>query len=541
MTTLLVDALGSAVQSGIETVMSGIPDVVKTMLGGGGGGSKKNDGEGASSVSSSMSDGSTTNDESEETADIDRGDGKDKEEGKGKKGKGKGTGATAHKESSAEQLSSGKTKRFKSGEGGIASDRHETAADIAKMKSSKTSVTSGKAAALTSSSSAGSGARINSHAFAKVSDVHVNNSALHFTLSNVPVSTANALRRIILADIQTLVFRTFPHDANRATFHVNTTRHHNEILKQRLSCIPIHISDPEFVHSDYECEIHVSNKEDRVIYVTTEHFKVKKRDTGAIIKMWKGREIFPPDPDTGDYIEFARLMPKVADYNDGEELHITANFDIGFAKQDSAFNVCCTCAYGCTPDKVMQEAAWEKTVAEHKKQSSASAEHGTDHDDSLRLQKENWMLLDAQRIVVPNSFDFVIETLGVFTNEEILRKACDIMKIKCEMFVDSIETSPERNIVPADVTIPNAYNVILRREDYTLGKTLEHMLYAKHFLGDRLLTFCAFKKAHPHDEDSYIQLAFANASDDMIASAGAVAIRAAHDIIAIFEDLKTKF
>ena len=87
MTTLLVDALGSAVQSGIETVMSGIPDVVKTMLGGGGGGgggSKKNDGEGASSVSSSMSDGSTTNDESEETADIDRGDGKDKE-GKGKK------------------------------------------------------------------------------------------------------------------------------------------------------------------------------------------------------------------------------------------------------------------------------------------------------------------------------------------------------------------------------------------------------------------------------------------------------------------------
>lgn len=523
MASLLADALGTVVQNGIDSVMSGIPAAVKNMLGGGGSGKKKGDDEDVSPDS--------------DTAD-------EEVEGASAKGKGKGKG----KESPA------KSAKISKGLGPGHGPVHETADVAAKSKSSKSSVTAaagGAAAAAASSASAaaaaGSGARINSHALAKVSDVHVNKSALHFTLSNAPVSTANALRRIVLSDIQTLVFRTFPHEANRATFHVNTTRHHNEILKQRLSCVPIHISDPDFVHTDYECEIHVSNKEDRVMYVTTEHFKVKKLDTGAIIKMWKGREIFPPDPDTGDYIEFARLMPKVADYNEGEELHITARFDMGFAKQDSAFNVCCTCAYGCTPDKAKQETAWEKIVAEQQKQKSgaAAAEQGSGsgsvHDESLRIQKENWKLLEAQRIVSPDSFDFVIESLGVFTNEEILRKACDIMKIKCETFITAIETSPERNVVPADVTIPNAYNVILRREDYTLGKALEHMLYSKHFLGDRSLTFCAFKKAHPHDDDSYIQLAFANASDDMIASAGAVAMRAAHDIIAIFEDLKTKF
>lgn len=520
MASLLADALGTVVQNGIDSVMSGIPAAVKNMLGGGGSGKKKGDDEDVSPDS--------------DTAD---------EEVEGASAKGKGKGKSKESPAKSAKISKG----LGPGHGPV----HESADVAAKSKSSKSSVTAaagGAAAAAASSASAaaaaGSGARINSHAFAKVSDVHVNKSALHFTLSNAPVSTANALRRIVLSDIQTLVFRTFPHEANRATFHVNTTRHHNEILKQRLSCVPIHISDPDFVHADYECEIHVSNKEDRVMYATTEHFKVKKRDTGAIIKMWKGREIFPPDPDTGDYIEFARLMPKVADYNEGEELHITANFDMGFAKQDSAFNVCCTCAYGCTPDKAKQETAWEKIVAEQQKQKSgAAAEQGSGsvHDESLRIQKENWKLLEAQRIVSPDSFDFMIESLGVFTNEEIIRKACDIMKIKCETFITAIETSPERNVVPADVTIPNAYNVILRREDYTLGKALEHMLYSKHFLGDRSLTFCAFKKAHPHDDDSYIQLAFANASDDMIASAGAVAMRAAHDIIAIFEDLKTKF
>jgi DNA-directed RNA polymerase subunit L len=535
MTSLLSDALGTVVQNGIDSVMSGIPDVVKNMLGGGSSssGKKEKGGDDLSPDSSSAGseDSDTADDESKEPVKSGEQTSKKSKEGSAKSGK---TGISA-------------VSKPKSKSGAAASTTDVVVA--AKSKSSKSSVSA--AAATAAAEATGSGARINSHAFAKVGDVHVNKSALHFTLSNAPVSTANALRRIVLSDIQTLVFRTFPHEANRATFHVNTTRHHNEILKQRLSCVPIHISDPDFVHADYECEIHVSNKEDSVMYVTTEHFKVKKRDTGAIIKTWKGREIFPPDPDTGDYIEFARLMPKVADYNEGEELHITANFDMGFAKQDSAFNVCCTCAYGCTPDKAKQDAAWEKIVSEQQKHKSgaATAEEGSGsgsgsgsvHDESLRLQKENWKLLEAQRIVVPNSFDFVIETLGVFTNEEILRKACDIMKIKCETFITAIETSPERNIVPADVTIPNAYNVILRREDYTLGKALEHMLYSKHFLGDRSLTFCAFKKAHPHDDDSYIQLAFVNASDDMIASAGAVAMRAAHDIIAIFEDLKAKF
>jgi len=497
MASLLADALGTVVQNGIESVMSGIPTALKQMMGGGTASEKKSDDEASGSA-----------DEVEPA---------------------EGAAAASETATTSAVKGKGKRKPKKPKESGVVVS--EPIDIVAKSKSSKSSVTAAAAAAT------GSGARINSHAFAKISDVHVSKSALHFTLSNAPVSTANALRRIVLSDIQTLVFRTFPHEANRATFHVNTTRHHNEILKQRLSCIPIHISDPDFVHADYECEIHVSNKEDRVVYVTTEHFKMKKRDTGAIIKAWKGREIFPPDPETGDYIEFARLMPKVADYNEGEELHITANFDMGFAKQDSAFNVCCTCAYGCTPDKAKQETAWEKIVAEQQKDKSSSAEH----DESLRLQKENWKLLEAQRIIIPDSFGFVIETLGVFTNEEILRKACDIMKIKCETFITAIETSPERNLVPADVTIPNAYNVILRREDYTFGKVLEHILYSKHFLGDRSLTFCAFKKVHPHDDDSYVQLAFTNASDDMIASAGAVATRAAHDIIAIFEDLKAKF
>ena len=54
-----------------------------------------------------------------------------------------------------------------------------------------------------------------------------------------------ALRRTILSDIPVVVFRTSPEEENNCIIDKNTTRFNNEIVKQRLSCIPICIADPE--------------------------------------------------------------------------------------------------------------------------------------------------------------------------------------------------------------------------------------------------------------------------------------------------------
>ena len=72
-----------------------------------------------------------------------------------------------------------------------------------------------------------------------------NDEMLMFTLSGVNVSLANAIRRTILSDIPLVVFRTTPYQQNKANIISNTSRLNNEILKQRLSCIPIHIKDIE--------------------------------------------------------------------------------------------------------------------------------------------------------------------------------------------------------------------------------------------------------------------------------------------------------
>ena len=62
----------------------------------------------------------------------------------------------------------------------------------------------------------------------KKNDDHFN--ILKFTMSGINVSLMNALRRTILSDIPTVVFKTAPYEENKATIIANTSRLNNEIL-----------------------------------------------------------------------------------------------------------------------------------------------------------------------------------------------------------------------------------------------------------------------------------------------------------------------
>jgi DNA-directed RNA polymerase subunit L len=392
-------------------------------------------------------------------------------------------------------------------------------------------------------------AHINKHKLPVISNRHVNEDELQFTMENADVSIANALRRILLSEIPCIVFRTEARadTTENTVFHVNTTRHHNEILKQRLRCIPINVPSThkvtDFDYKAYRCEVKEKNTSDTTKYVTTGDFKVVEKATGKVDEALT-KLMFQPDKRSGDYIEFARLLPRVVDYTEGEELHVSIEMQMSTAEQDSAYNVCATCAYGCTPDTMKQDDAW-KALSEPDGSAGVSGAGAGASSAADADSERNWRLLSAHRIFKPNSFDFAVETvsLGVYSNGELIRKACDCMKIKCEKFIDSIRdaNADTPNVVDANVTIPLAYNIVLRREGYTLGKALEHIIYSKHYLGDRSLTFCAFKKMHPHDVDTFIQVALQNDAEDNVAQVSAIAIAAARDVISMFEHVKHQF
>ena len=155
---------------------------------------------------------------------------------------------------------------------------------------------------------------------------------LKFTLTGVNVSIANSIRRTILSDIPCVVFKTSPNEENNSNILVNTSRFNNEIIKQRLSCIPIHINDLEMPLKNYLMEVHVENLTDTMLFVTTKDFKIKNLITGEYLSEKDTQTIFPPCNQTGYYIDFLRLRPKISDEIPGEAIHLTCKFSISNTK-----------------------------------------------------------------------------------------------------------------------------------------------------------------------------------------------------------------
>lgn len=336
-----------------------------------------------------------------------------------------------------------------------------------------------------------------------IENISEKKNALTFTLSGVNVSLANAVRRTILSDIPQVIFRTAPYEESKATIHVNTTRLNNEIIKQRLSCIPIHIKNFDDIPlKNYLLEVNVENTTENVIYVTTEDFKILNVETKQYLSESDTRTIFPANDYTGNFIDFVRLRPKISNEIPGEKIHLTCKFDIGTAKEDAMFNVVSTCSYQMTPDTEKMETQLAKKVQGWKDEGRNA--------EVIEFEKENWKLLDGLRIVRPNSFDFIVESVGVFTNQEIILQSCDIIMKKLKELDHAIDTDDETvlKIVNSENTMANCFDVLLEKEDYTIGKSLEFVLYDKYFEGMKTLTFCGFKKQHPHDDGSVIRLAY---------------------------------
>jgi len=355
-----------------------------------------------------------------------------------------------------------------------------------------------------------------------LSNISEEGDVYKFTLSGVNVSLANAIRRTILSDIQTLTFYTENHKENQCNIAVNTTRLHNEILKHRLSCIPIHEKDLAILPGNYVLELDMQNDTENMVIVTTEHFRIRNKANENYLTKDEVRRIFPPNAKTNMFIDFARLRPKIGDNIPGEQLKLTAEFSVHTAKDNSMFNVVSKCAYGNTIDVVKANSIWddhkEKLVSEEMTK------------DEIEMQERNFRILDQQRHFVPDSFDFVVQTLGVFDNAEIMKKACIVLQNKLVDMIKSID-SDTIPILNSETTMDFSFDIILENEDYTLGKVLEHVLFENYYTREKILTFCGFKKFHPHNQESTIRLAYVqNADKRMVSQHLRVACTEASDV-----------
>lgn len=337
-----------------------------------------------------------------------------------------------------------------------------------------------------------------------IQNIENNGDETVFEIKNCNVSFVNALRRTIISQIPTVVFRTSPYEKSLVNIYTNTTRLNNEIIKQRLSCIPIHIVDPDIDLDDYVVELNEENNTENIRYITTEHFKIKNIKTDKYLESKQVQRIFPKNSFTNEYILITRLRPSFSDDTRGESLKLTAKFTRSNAEEDSCFNTSSNCTYMMLPDAVKQKEAWNNR--EKKLRTD-----GIPEEDILN-EKVNWYNHDAKRYFEKDSFKFIIETIGVYTNAELLKKGCDIMREKIYKIIEQID-GRTISIEKSD-TLMNAFDIKLEREDYSVGKAIEYAMYSKYYENEKLIDFVSFHKFHPHDNHSIIRLSFKDNSED---------------------------
>jgi DNA-directed RNA polymerase alpha subunit len=376
---------------------------------------------------------------------------------------------------------------------------------------------------------------------AKIEELKETGDTTTFILTGLDVCYANGLRRVIISDIPIVVFKTTPHEENKSNILINTSRLNNEIIKQRLSCIPICIKDLEIDFQNYLLELDVENKTDTMIMVTSKDFRIKNLTTNSYLEETTLREIFPPYiPPTGKseyFIDFLRLRPKISDELPGERIKLNCTFSISTARDDSMFNVTGTCSYGFTPDRdemvkqlALRRDKWEK-------EDKTAAE--------IDFESRNWNLLEGLRYVKKQSFDFIIQTVGIIDNTDIIIRACHILIGKIDIQKQLLDKD-ELKIEKSDNTLENCYDVTLVNEDYTVGVILNNELYETFYIEHETLSYTGFKKMHPHDTDSLLRIAFTEATSgksaikDILTTVIVNAVRKIESVIDCFSGKRRK-
>jgi len=351
----------------------------------------------------------------------------------------------------------------------------------------------------------------------KVVKKYEDGGKLTMIIQNIHVSVANAIRRTILSDIPTVVIRTENTKINQCIIATNTSRFHNEIVKQRLSSIPIHTTDKDFP-SKHVLEIDVKNDSDHEVrWVTTKDFKIKDKQNGLYLDDIAVQAIFPPNSITNQFIDFLRLRPSIGPTIPGEHIKLTAEFSISCAKENGMFNVVNICSFYNVIDTLARDEAWGEHLTKWKNEKKT--------EEEIRFEKKNFDCLDAYRHYKkdkngdPNEFEFSIQSIGVYTNEDILRLACMELKRKCSKLIEDVEShsipifpcSETKEMGYGSViasTMAHAWDIILEKEDYTIGCMMERIMYTEFFEKTEEMTFVGFKKYHPHDSYSVIRVAY---------------------------------
>lgn len=270
-------------------------------------------------------------------------------------------------------------------------------------------------------------------------------------LKNVPVAFVNGLRRILLAEIPVVAV------ANVQILENNSSMTH-EMIQHRVSMLPVAVKAEETaVIRDTRLELKIGAPADSILDVTADDF-VATGPRGNILMR---------DRDLNTPMFFIRLKP-------GEQLHIRANL----AVVPTGMSHVCVSTFKNHIDPDVATVDRDTFVAQAGEDPAARLEAARVFD-AFHIQRSFSRNKDTGR---PDWFDFSVESIGVYTAPELVKKACEIYKTKV------IEWTKTPVLRESD----GWFRVETEGESFTLGQLIQEVIY----LGG-LVDFVARDIGHP--------------------------------------------
>jgi DNA-directed RNA polymerase subunit L len=272
----------------------------------------------------------------------------------------------------------------------------------------------------------------------------LNGYRLSFECIKTPVPFVNALRRILLAEIPTVVIRD-------VVIRENSSQMIHEMLKHRVEMLPVNVkaSEGDVIRDTKLMVRFMPGPESRE--VTTDDFVANGPRNTVLLR----------DRDLGTPLYFLTLKPN-------EALHIECGLGLAMT---GASQVCVS------------------TFRNHIDETRAKADR-----DSFILSRtgEDVRIFDnhlIQRSYArdenerPNHFDFTVESIGVQSARDLVRTAVDVLKKKVTEFVK----------LPVSKDESGAYVVETTTEGHTLGALAQAILYD----AAGLVEYVSYRIDHP--------------------------------------------
>jgi len=260
-------------------------------------------------------------------------------------------------------------------------------------------------------------APIPSHDSAIVSKTNTRHGSKLFTFRNTPIPILNSIRRTILRDVPTASFQCEPIENNTIEIIKNTSSLNNEIIRHRISLVPVFISDIKSENvSRYEFTIDVTNNNPGTILdVTTDDFQVRDRTNGSNLTREQVLALFPHDPISRDPVLIAKLKGPFGS-NNGEQLFLKARLVQGTGKEHACFSPVSVASYRFTTDPTASSELFQMMVNEEKQRRARVLRKDPDDPDLLKDEeiedlRKSFRTLGEARAYSRNALGDPLETL----------------------------------------------------------------------------------------------------------------------------------